>query len=144
MILDSDQVHLLRPISEMAQLTGGRTAETIAAEIDEGTISPESGRIVIDFYQADPVTMDRNSTQLLERYNKVGIQIRGIFAAEPAENDFPRLPVIHSPGEMVVICAYENEAFHHQQASSVANSMELFKARASLMLTPTLRSPLRW
>src|SRR4030095_11636623 len=110
MMIDSDNVHLLRPLSPIADLTGGRTLESIATEFNAGTISPYTGMIAIDFYDALPgqrdALIDQFQAQIVPLYEHEGVSLRGIFVAEMRENTFPALPAIQNPDECVVITAY--------------------------------------
>src|SRR5258708_4653627 len=113
-IVDSDHVHLLRPLGSPPDLTCGRTPDTVAADLAAGTISPNTGVLAVDFYQTDPARIDSASAQLVESYRAAGIQVRSALAAELSENDFPRLPVIQKLGEFVIITAYASDALYHQ------------------------------
>src|SRR5262245_56462337 len=50
MMIDSDNVHLLRPLDGGGDLTCGKTVESVAADLAAGTISPHTGVVAIDFY----------------------------------------------------------------------------------------------
>ena len=148
MILDNDDVHLLRPIGDV-DLTAGLSAESVAAELAAGTISAETGVVAIDFYQARAGERDALvsafQTQVLPIYQQEGIQFRGAFVAEMSENDFPRLPVIQNENELIVITAYASEeAYHEQRAKVSARVHEAVGAAETLLLQPTLRSAIRY
>jgi hypothetical protein len=70
--------------------------------------------------------------------------VRGVFAAELSENDFPRLPVIQNPGEFVVISAYQSAALYDPATAPPSSATAQSKPHEVLLLAPTLRSPLRW
>jgi len=144
MIADSDQVHLLRPLGSAAALTGGRTPMTVAGELRDGTISPDTGLIVVDFFQTEANENERLPVNLAESYRSAGIQVRAVLAAEMAANDFPRLPVIQQPGEFVIISAYAAAIDYQRQSALVRSSAAVAMPHNTLVLRPTLRSPLRW
>lgn len=130
MMLEWHNVRLLRPLSDIADLTQGMTSETTAAD---------TGIIKLDFYEAMPGQrdnlIDRFLSNIAPAYHEASIQLRGAFVAETAENAFTRLPVIQNENELVVITAYESEAACRERHDVVAQS---------LLLNPTLRSPLRY
>lgn len=154
MMIDSDNVHLLRPISSDTNLTCGLTAAQIAEEMADGTISPDTGIFAIDFYQALPGKRDELvrvfQQELMPAYRESGIDLRGCFIAEMEANDFPRLPVIQDSNEFVVITAYENRLRYQEQRADISSHLNgqiaalLFKAPETLRLTPTLRSAMRY
>jgi hypothetical protein len=153
MLLDNDNVHLLRPLTD-EDLLEGHSAEKAAEELAAGTISPEVGVIAIDFYRAAQgkrdALFDSFQSQIAPLYKQIAIQVRGVFGAEMNENAFQRLPVIQMEDQLVVITAYAGEIIANQQrakAASVVNAAFdglLAAAPETLLLSPTLRSPLRY
>jgi hypothetical protein len=153
MILDNDNVHLLRPVGHV-DLTCGLTFERLIEQLEAGTISTDVGVIGIDFYQAKmdkrDELVDAFQTHIAPAYEQEGIQIRGIFIAQMSENTYPRLPVIQIEDEVVVFTAYESEAAYREKRAKLAHHIEqttkamLNQTPESLLLSPTLRSPLRY
>ncbi|MCI0712247.1 MAG: NIPSNAP family protein [Chloroflexi bacterium] len=154
MMLEWHNVRLLCPLSPIADLTHGFTADAIAADLAAGSISYDTGIIAIDFYETGPGQrenlIDRFQTSIMPAYQAASIQLRGYFVAELAENEFTRLPVIQNENELVVITAHESEAACREKHDMVARQINditsglLGKAPESLLLSPTLRSPLRY
>src|SRR5258706_3668420 len=154
MMLESDNVHLLRPLSNIADLTCGLDAYAVAADLAAGTISYNTGVIAVDFYKALPgkrdALIDRFQTQIVPVYQNRGIQVRGLFVAEMAENEFTGLPVIQNEDEFVVITAYESEEAYQQKRGEMsilineATGTLLDATPETLLLSPALRSPLRY
>jgi quinol monooxygenase YgiN len=153
MIIDSDNVHLLRPLNNIADLMCGLNAEIMAADLDAGTISPSTGTIAIDFYQAKPgqrqALIDAFQSQIMPAYQREGIQVRGCFVAEMNENTFPKLPVIQNPDMLVVITAYESEQACGEKRELILPTVNaaigaLINVQDSLLLAPTLRSAMRY
>ena len=154
MIIDSDNVHLLRPLDFGVDLTCGQTATTVAAALAESTLSLNTGVIAVDFYQAIPkalnILTDIFRTDIAALYRNEGVQLRGVFAAEMSQNTFPRHPAIQNRHELVVITAYENESTARTQRARLAPIITqtcgkfLDTVSESLLLNPTLRSPLRY
>lgn len=131
MLIDSDNVHLL--CGDTTNLTKGHNADSIAADLAAATISPLTGIITIDFYR------NINADKLVKDYQNAAIEVRGTFGAEMSENTFPRHPAFQIEGEVVVISAYESqEECHHKREKLSSMPVE------ELLLTPTLRSPLRY
>jgi hypothetical protein len=67
-----------------------------------------------------------------------------------SENAFPRLPVIQLENELVVFTVYESEEGYHEKCAKMTHHVEqttrglLSKPPETLLLSPTLRSPLRY
>lgn len=154
MIVDSDNVHLLRPLAGNPDLTNGQTAQSIAAALADASISQHTGLIAVDFYDALPgqreALIAAFQKEILPVYQKTGIQWRGCFVAEMGKNKFPRHPAIQNEHELVVITAYASEAACHDQRQNVAQRIQsalnglLSAPPSTLLLSPTLRSPLRY
>lgn len=154
MLIDSDNVHLLRPLDDLADLTCGQNSRTVAAALADASISPETGLIGVDIYQAQADQRDdlirHFDAQVAPAYRDLGIQIRGRFVAEMSTNTFPRHPAFQNEHEFVIITAYESEAAARElraQAEPVitqAFASLLDGSPETLLLSPTLRSPLRY
>ena len=154
MIIDSDNVHLLRPLPANPDLTGGQTAATVALALAESAVSLATDMIAIDFYQAASgqrqALIDQFQAQVVPAYHAAGIQLRGCFVAEMGKNTFPRHPAIQNEHEFVVITAYESETAGQTQRTHLASAITqalgsfLTVSPESLLLSPTLRSPLRY
>lgn len=153
MMREHHDVHLLRPLSPLAALTGGLVLEDRARE-PAGVLSSEAGLVAVDLYRAAP--SDRN--RLIEVFErdvapilaKQGHRVIGHFVAELAPNDYPRLPVIQDAGLLVVISTYRDSA---QQAvlrrgpdgRTAASALQplLIAEAQTLWLRPTARSLIR-
>jgi heme-degrading monooxygenase HmoA len=154
MMLEWHNVHLLHLLSSITELTCGLSADVVAADLAAGTISPYTGVIVIDLYQAEPgkrsELVDKFQTQVVPAAQNEAIQIRGYFVAEMRKNEFTRLPVIQNEDELAVITAYESEEACREQRDKVTPHINttlsalLSKTPETLLLSPTLRSPLRY
>jgi hypothetical protein len=153
MLLDNDDVHLLRPIGDF-DLTCGLSAESVEADLRSGTISTDTGIVCIDIYQAvageRDELIDAFQSQITPAYEQEGVQIRGLFVAEMSENTYPRLPVIQRPDEFVTFTVYENLEVCKSKRAKLARYIDeamgaLLKGKPeSLLLSPTLRSALRY
>ena len=111
MILDSDDVHLLRPLEPSAALTGGQSLEDRASE-PSGAVPPDAGLVVADFYRAKPGALD-DLVELFERRVRPallqqGHEVLGHFVAELTPNDYPRLPAVQDPTLLLVLSAYRD------------------------------------
>ncbi|MEZ4670210.1 MAG: NIPSNAP family protein [Anaerolineae bacterium] len=154
MIVDSDNVHLLRPLDGNPDLAGGQSAQSIAAAISNSNISLRTGLIVVDFYEALPskrsALIAAFQAKVVPAYQQEEVDWRGPFVAEMRENSFPRHPAIQNEHEFVVVTAYESEDSYQEQrqrlASAVASATKTYlsKQPVTLVLSPTLRSPLRY
>lgn len=154
MMIDSDNVHLLRPLDNNLDLTCGQTSKTVAAALADATISLNTGLIAVDFYQAKPDQRDdlinAFQTELLPIYGSEDVDVRGSFVAEMSQNTFPRHPAFQNEHEFVVVTAYESEemgrAIRSQLAPTVSQILGAYLSEPveTLLLSPTLRSPLRY
>jgi len=154
MIRDSDNVLLLRPLTNINDLTCGINAVSIAAEMAAGTISTQTGLIVLDRYLASAGQREELiaavQAKVLPHYARESINVRGLFVAEMSENTYPRLPAIQNPDELVVITAYKSEDAYRKKLPKlqavIKNDLAalLGKAPDTLLLSPTLRSPIRY
>ena len=127
MIVDSDHVHLLRPVGSIDSLDGGRTLEDRAGE-PPGVIAEDGGLIAVDFYRTKPGGLER----VIEVF--AGREVLGRFVTEAAANDFPGLPVIQEENLFVAISACrEGEAALGIQGAEVER----------MVLRPTARSLIR-
>jgi hypothetical protein len=115
MMLEHHNVHLLRPLGSIADLTGGLALEDRASE-PPGAIPAYTGLVVVDFYRSHPGKLD-HLVELFERQMRPalvehGHQILGHFVAELTPNDYPRLPVIQDPTILVTLSAYRDREHH--------------------------------
>ena len=150
MLVDHEDVHLLRPLDAIARLTGGLSLEDRAAE-PPGIVAPGVGLVVADFYRAASrldhlvQAFERDVRHpLLER----GHEVLGHFVAELAPNDYPRLKVIQDPVLLMVITAYRDPA-HLAQLRSEWDPRAVLKPLSTgeivmLRLQPTARSIVRY
>jgi hypothetical protein len=110
MIVDSDDVHLLRPIGS-PDLAEGLTLEDRASE-PAGVVAPHAGLLAADFHRAQPGALERLVSLFERRLRPAlltrGHQVLGFFVAERAPNDYPRLPVIQDPTLLLVLSAYRD------------------------------------
>jgi hypothetical protein len=153
MMLEWHNVHLLRPVRNYANLTWGSSAQTLTA-LTTGKFSRDAGLIVIDIFQAKPgrreALVDNVQSRLVPVYQKLHIQMHGMFVAEMSENKFTRLPVIQNENELVVITAYENIDDFWEKCELISHAVNVTTVglvsaeRESLLLSPTQCSPLRY
>lgn len=113
MLLDHENVHLLRPLGPIDALTGGEGLEDRAAA-PPATTPPEAGLVVVDFYRIVPAELGE-AVARFERRGRAALVEQGHavlahLVAETAPNDYPRLRVIQDPGLVVVVSAYRDAA----------------------------------
>ena len=159
MILDSDDVHLVRPLEPAAALAGRQSLEDRASE-PSGAVPADAGLVVADFYRAEPRTLDALVELFEQRVRPAllrgGHQVLGHFVAELAPNDYPRLPVAQDPTLLLVLSAYRDPGHcadlragwsHGGPWWSVLEGESrapLAGDRVSLRLRPTARSLIRY
>ena len=95
MMLDSDHVHLLKPLSASFEWNG---------------LEREAGVVVIDFYLAKANQLDQLITSVETDYLSCFKNKPTLLITEMANNDFPRLPVIQDPNLLVLINGYADES----------------------------------
>jgi len=154
MIVDSDNVHLLRPLDNNLDLTCGQTSKTMAVALADSSISPQTGIVAVDIYQAHPGQRDdliaAFQNDLMPIYLSEAIDVRGCLVAEMSQNTFPRYPAFQNEHEFVVVTVHESEeqgrAIRSQLAPTVNQILSAYLSEPpeSLLLSPTLRSPLRY
>jgi hypothetical protein len=148
MMLDHQDVHLLRPMAPTDALTRGLALEDRASE-PAGVLPPHTGLVVADFFRTEPGGLGR-LVELFERRVQPtlvehGHQVLGHFVAELAPNDYPRLPVIQDPGLLVVLTAYRDREHHASLRRDWGDGGPgLPGTLSTLCLRPTARSLIRY
>jgi hypothetical protein len=111
MLVDHENVHLLKPLGEVGSLTEGLALEDRAAE-PAGVVPAGSGFLVADFYRARPGARGRLVALFENRLRPAliaqGHAILGHFVAELTPNGYPRLKVHQDPNLLVVLSAYRD------------------------------------
>jgi hypothetical protein len=127
MIVDSDHVHLLRPVGPIDLLDGGLALEDRASE-PPGVVPEDGGLVAVDFYRAAPGGLER----VIEAFERR--EVLGRFVTETAPNDFPGLPVIQEENLFVAMsgCGEGEEPFAVEGAEV-----------ERMVLRPTARSLMR-
>jgi len=150
MLVDHEDVHLLRPLDAIERLTGGLSLEDRAAE-PLGIVAPGAGLVLADFYRAAG-----RIDQLVHAFEhgvrpallEQGHDLRGYFVAELAPNDYPRLKVMQDPTLLVVLTAYRDAAHLARLSAEWDPRAELKPLStgevATLRLQPTARSIVRY
>lgn len=151
--------YLLKPLGNIDELTKGHRAQDIASTLASGTISAVTGVVAIDFYYTKPGELS-NFTKFFEERLKPAIteqghETLGYFISELATNDF-QMPVVQDENLLVVISMYPSQGKYRKkkdefyasepwvsQLHDAAQAM-LSKEVETLLLQPTLRSPLRY
>jgi len=160
MLVGINKAYLLKPLGNIDELTKGHSAQDVASTLASGTISAVTGLVAIDFYYTKPGELS-NFTKFFEErlkpaFTKQGHEILGHFVSELATNDVPQLPVVQDENLLVVISVYPSQEKYQlkkdefyaseawvSQLHDAAQAM-LGKEVETLLLQPTLRSPLRY
>jgi hypothetical protein len=146
-------VHLLRPAGD-ANLTAGNTLDAVLARFADGTISPETGLFAVDTFRArDGAARDDLFGALRGVVDSLhaseGIDLRGMFVAEPSKNESAE-EVIQDDREAVVVTAYETyaSALTQREAAmpAIVNEVrQLIEAPPeTVLLQPAIRSAMRY
>ena len=129
MILDSDNVYLLKPLSENCSC-------------DE--LANQEGIVVVESYFANPNRLEQLTDFLQAEYAN---SLKGkptLWISEMTTNDFPRLPVIQDPNLSVSIATYCDESDYQsrsrQSMEMRARIGQLIARESKLILYPTARS----
>jgi hypothetical protein len=132
MMLDSDNVYLLRPLRD---------------SFDPYEFPRQRGIIVIEFYFAKP--NQREQLTNLFRANRASLlkSKPTLWISDMTANDFPRLPVIQDQNLLVSISSYADESDYQSQCRKSAESKDrmrhLIANESSLILYPTPNSLIR-
>lgn len=106
MIINSDNVYLLRPIN-----TGQNKAEQGEA-INSNFLQAGKDITVIDFYVCNSTldkTIDLFYTSYLPFLKTLNVEDISLWVSEMTENDFPRLPVFQDTNLLLTISNYKTE-----------------------------------
>jgi hypothetical protein len=132
MMLDSDNVYLLRPLRE---------------SFDPYEFPRQRGIIVIESYFANPNQRDQLTDLFRANYASFLKSKPTFWISEMTTNDFPRLPVIQDQNLLVSITSYADESEYQTQLRLSAASQEsmrrLIANESSLILYPTPKSRIR-
>jgi hypothetical protein len=123
MMLDSDNVYLLRPLPEGKDST--KESEGICSDV----FTKLKEVVVVDFYLA----LDNQLNQLVDFFRKDYVPfLKGsaildvtLWTSEPSVNDFPRLPVIKDENLLVAISSFEDEPDYQAKTKHVDAAVEL-------------------
>lgn len=150
MLLDHEDVHLLRPLDAIERLTDGLSLEDRASE-PPGVAPPDTGLVLADFHRAAgrlDHLVHAFENDLRPALAERGHQLLGHFVAELAPNDYPRLKVMQDPTLLVVLTAYRDAA-HLARLSAEWDRRAPLKPLSTgevvtLRLRPTARSLVRY
>jgi hypothetical protein len=140
MLLNNDNVQLLRPLS---------LKESLSAGFDTKWFAREKGIAVIDLFTSNTKLqkliefMTAKYDRLLDKEQKANTSF---WISEPTHNDFPALPVFQDKNLLVRITFYKSEADHHTKMTGIDSKMtdelktemaDLVTIKTTLVLTPT-------
>jgi hypothetical protein len=129
MMLDSDHVHLLKPLSS-------------SFDLDE--LENEAGVVVIEFYLAKANQLDQLIASFEADYLSCLKNKPSLLVSEMAFNDFPRLPVIQDPNLLVMINSYVDESEYQLQSElcleSKNRARHFIADKSKLILHTTVKS----
>ena len=129
MMLDSDHVHLLKPLS---------------ASFEWNELEREAGVVVIEFYLAKANQLDQLITSVETDYLSCFKNKPTLLISEMANNDFPRLPVIQDPNLLVLINGYADESEYQLQSQlcleSKKRARQFIADESELILYTTVKS----
>lgn len=129
MMLDSDHVHLLKPLS---------------ASFDLDELENETGVVVIEFYLAKANQLDQLIVSFETDYLPCLKNKPTLLISEMAINDFPRLPVIQDPNLLVLINSYADESEYQWQSElcleSKNRARHFIADESKLILYATVKS----
>jgi hypothetical protein len=153
MMREHHDVHLLRPLAPVGDLTAGAALEARASE-PPGALAPEAGVVVVDFLRSEPGQLGSLVRAFEDRLRPAlraaGHTILAHLVAERTPNDYPRLPVIQDPDLLVVVTAYRDRASYTRLRSEASGRLGLdwpagvSPGAWSLVLQPTARSLIRY
>lgn len=104
MMINSDNVYLLRPLAENGNLNETTT-------VRRGDLMKHGGMTVVDFYicngRLEPA-IDLFKKEYLPHLKALGVSPT-LWVSEMAENDFPRLPVFQDKNLLVTMTSFSDE-----------------------------------
>ena len=114
MMIDSDNVHLLKPL-DTGKLSLGRD--------HDGEIDGESGVVQIDYFYAKPDAVEDLVEFISDKYEpflrRHGVEEVSFWASELEENDFPRLPVFQDENLVVAIKSFEDDRDYRSKTEAL-------------------------
>ena len=129
MMLDSDHVHLLKPLS---------------ASFEWNELEREAGVVVIEFYLAKANQLDQLITSVETDSLSCFKNKPTLLISEMAFNDFPRLPVMQDPNLLVVLNSYADESEYQLQSQlcleSKKRARQFIADESELILYTTVKS----
>jgi NIPSNAP len=130
MMLDSDHVHLLKPLNDESFHSNELTKMKGIVVIQFCTAKDRQFEKLINILETDYVTTLKNKATL--------------WKSEMAPNDFPRLPVIQDQDLLVIITAFQDESdyqSHLKESTELKPRIsELLADESHLILFPTVNS----
>lgn len=139
-MIDSDNVLLLRP----AHAESGFSLGDVMRAPPGSTSTPVGILVIVIMYLKDP--MNGNFTEMFEReimpaLTRVGAPLLATLVTEPAENNFPALPV--RTGEEVLVWLSSGMALDAIRGLPASITSRFLRPPEVLRLAPTARSRLR-
>jgi len=132
MMLDSDNVYLLRPLSN---------------GLNSYDLPRQKGIIVVEYYFANSDQLEQLTNFFQTNFAPTLKSKPTLWVSETTPNDFPRLPVIQDRNLLVSITSYADESDYYSQSRQSAAAMEqlrhLLANQSSLILYPTPKSIVR-
>jgi hypothetical protein len=146
MIINSDNVHLLRPLLE----NGNVNDRDIM--ISKSELQKTKAVVVVDFYVCNSrleQVIDLFKSRYLPYLKTSGVSGTTLWVSEMTENDFPRLPVFQDKNLLVSMTTFQTEREYLskiKQVDSLEQSLknemlELITSRSRLVLHSTILKP---
>ncbi len=146
MLLNNDNVHLLKPLNLRDRST---TAEF---SVSTNWFGQEKGIAVIDFYTSN-TKLEKLIEFVKKKYvailNTLKIENTSFWTSEMSSNDFPGLPVFQDKNLLVQITFYRNELEYQTKMKDVASKIDdesktemadLVTIKNTLIIYPTEKS----
>ena len=141
MIINSDNVFLLRPLVENGNLT--ETGGSIKRSVSQG----QNDVLVVDFYTCNDRlerVIELFKNEYLPYLRKIGVSNFTCWISEMSENEFPRLPAFQDKNLFVLMTAYSSDmeyrsktkAIDAPQTNLMTAMLELITMRHRLILFP--------
>lgn len=145
MMINSDNVHLLRPLAENGKLTDVRS-------VGLKDIEKKRAVVVVDFFVCNSSleqVIELFRSKYLPHVKASGVSDTSLWVSEMAENDFPQLPVFQDRNLLVMMTAFQTEDEYRSKikqldepTSELKNKMlELITTRSRMRLYSTTQKP---
>ncbi len=115
MMINSDNVYLLRPLSENGKLSD-------KSSVAKSDLEKKRAVVVVDLYvcnSSHEQVIELFKSKYLPRVKASGVFDTSLWVSEMTENDFPQLPVFQDKNLLVMMTAFQTESEYRSKIKQV-------------------------